>query len=152
MKYITCLSVRPSARLSLRPVIHRPFAIFVFVLISSVGFQRRDAFIPHWGPVKIICLSVPLSLCLLGCLHRFWANIHVACNCEQCMRPQATVSNPLSVSKICPSVRPVIRRPFCSFCICINFQFGGPACRNAFILIKFQISKSQTLNFYKSEI
>ena len=31
--------------MSVCPVVRRLFAIFVFVLISSVGVQRRDAFI-----------------------------------------------------------------------------------------------------------
>ena len=42
--------------------------IFVFVLISSVGVQHCNAFIPtlglegpQWGPIEIIFLSVRLS-------------------------------------------------------------------------------------------
>ena len=38
---IIYLSVCPSVRL----VVRGPFAVFVFVLISSVGVQRRDEFI-----------------------------------------------------------------------------------------------------------
>ena len=65
---------------SVCPVIHGPFAILVFVLISSVAVQRCDAFIPalgfigpQWGPFKLMCpsvcpyirLYVSLSLCLV---------------------------------------------------------------------------------------
>ena len=55
------MSVHPSVHL----VVRGPFAIFVFVLISSVGVQRRDAFIPtlgskgtQWGPVKLMWSSL----------------------------------------------------------------------------------------------
>ena len=33
---------------SVRSVVLGPFAIFVFLLISRVGVQRRDAFILQW--------------------------------------------------------------------------------------------------------
>ena len=36
-----------SFRLSVRPVVRGPFEIFVFILISSVGVQSRDAFISY---------------------------------------------------------------------------------------------------------
>ena len=51
-------------------------------------------------------------------------------NCAQRMWPQATGSNPLSGSIICPYVRPSSRLwDFFDFCICINFQCVGPALR-----------------------
>ena len=78
---------------SVRPVVCGPFSIFVFVFnsfnniemltititITSVGVHRCDVFIPvlgyggpPWGPVKIMCLyvymSLSLSLCLYICL------------------------------------------------------------------------------------
>ena len=72
----------PYVHLSIRLVAHGPCAIFLSVLISSVGVQRRDEFIPtpvskvpHWGPVEIICLSVRISvslfLFLFACIY-FW--------------------------------------------------------------------------------
>ena len=49
-------------RQSVSPVIRWTFAVFLFVLIYSVGVQRRDAFIPtlgsretQWCPVKLMC-------------------------------------------------------------------------------------------------
>ena len=51
--------------MSVRSIVCEPFVVFVFVLTSSVGVQRRDEFIPtlgsggpQWGPVKVICLYV----------------------------------------------------------------------------------------------
>ena len=101
-----------SVHLSVYLVVRRPFAVLVFVFISNVGVQRRNAFIPtlgsegpQWGPVELLYLSVRLSVSLYGCPHQFLAIIHAARNCAQRMRPQATGSNSLSGSIICPSVR-----------------------------------------------
>ena len=47
---------------------------------------------PQWGMVDLICISVSLS----GRLCRFLGIICVACNCAQCMQPQAIGSNTLS--------------------------------------------------------
>ena len=91
---------------------------------------------PHWIPSEPSgvqsSLYVHMSWCLfvfLFCrLRRFLVIICATCNCAQRMRLQATVSNPLSVSIIRPSVRPSCHpQAFCDFCICINFQCGGPA-------------------------
>ena len=41
----------------------------------------------------------------------------------------------MAVYYVRPSVRPVVRGPFCNLRICINFQFGVPTCRDAFINI-----------------
>ena len=57
---IICSSVFPSVR----PVIHGPFAIFLFVLISSVGVQRRDAFSTHWVPEKPSGVHSILYICV----------------------------------------------------------------------------------------
>ena len=125
--------------MSIHPYVCRPFVIFVFVLIFSVGVQHRDSFVntmgskgPQWCPVEHICLSISLSLCLyvsiFGLPHCFLAIICATHNCAQRMRPQATGSNPLSGSIICPSVCPsILPWDFCGFCICINFHCGGPA-------------------------
>ena len=83
-------SVRPSVHPSGRPVVcpssHlRPFEIFVLVLTSSVGVQQRDAFIPQWGPVEIICPSVSTS----GRLRHFCKSKRSSCNCVQRMRTHA---------------------------------------------------------------
>ena len=70
---IICPSIHSSIRLSVfpsgHPVVRGPFAIFVFMLISCVGVQHWDAFIPtlgsegpHWDPVDIIWLSLCLSV------------------------------------------------------------------------------------------
>ena len=79
-----------------------------------------------------VCLSVSPSLCisvsLSGCPHHFLVIICTARNCAQRMWPNATGSNTLGGSIICPSVRPsCCPRAFCNFCICINFLRGGPA-------------------------
>ena len=66
--------------LSVRPVVCEDFAIFVFVLISSLGVQHRDAFIPilgskgpQWVPGKLVCMSssLVLSVSLFGLPHHF---------------------------------------------------------------------------------
>ena len=70
----------------------------------------------QWVPVEIICLSVYLyvcisvymSPCLVICVY-FWWSKRLAHNYMQRMRPQATGSNTLSVSIICPSVHLYIR-------------------------------------------
>ena len=111
--------------LFVRPVVCKPFAVFVFLLISSVGIQSCDACIPtmgswwtQWGSVEIIFLSVGISISSPGHLHHFLVIICVARNCVQCMRPQTTGWNPLSGIIICPSVCPSgPPRAFCNFFI-----------------------------------
>ena len=80
-------------RLFVLPVIRRPFEIFVFVLISSVGVQRCDAFIPilgykgpQWGTIELMCMC----LCLSGCLRLFFAIICAEYNYTQIMQTQDT--------------------------------------------------------------
>ena len=121
---------------------------FVFVLISWVGVQSCDEFIrnkwlfiptlgpkePQWGSFKLICTSASLLLCisvsLSGRLPHLLVIIHSSRNCAQRMRPQATGSNHLSGSIICPSDGLYgCPRAFCDFGICIDFQCGGPASR-----------------------
>ena len=70
-----------------------------FVLTPSVGVQRRAAFIPtlgsegpQWHPVKLVCISVSLSLLLFGCTHFLKEIIHTARKCVQRMQPQTTGS------------------------------------------------------------
>ena len=84
-----------------------------------------------------VCLSVCLSLCLSVSLYnrprRFLAIIRAACNCAQRMRPQATGSNPLSGSIICPSVRLSGRmRQFCNFGIFVLISSVGVQRHDAF--------------------
>ena len=55
-----------------------------------------------------LCLSVSLSLCLFGHPHRFLTKICAARNCVQRIRLQATGSNTLSGSIICPSLHPSV--------------------------------------------
>ena len=120
---------------SVHPVVSGPFEILVFVLISSVGVQRSDVFIPtlgsegpQWGPVELICMCLYLSVSLYGHPRQFLAIICAARNFMQSMRPQATGSNPLSGSIICLSVylsgRP---RSICNIYTFINFKHGGLA-------------------------
>ena len=58
--------------MSIRPVVLRPFTIFVFVLISSVGVHLCDAFIVFYPPVgssqacMYVSLSGRLSMSLFG--------------------------------------------------------------------------------------
>ena len=54
------------------------FDIFVFVLISSMGFQPHNAFMPtlgskviQWGPVEPIYMSISLSIFLVVFVN-FW--------------------------------------------------------------------------------
>ena len=121
----------------------RFFNLYTFpVLGSSLAMHLS----PHWGLSDPSGVQSSLSFCLLvslsGRTRLFLAIIHAAHNCAQRMWPQATGSNPLSGSIICPSVRPSVRpsvcpsvrlsvrlRTFCNFCICINFRCGGPALR-----------------------
>ena len=92
---------------------------------------------PHWGPkdpsgvqsslyvCQSLCAYFCLSVSMYGCPRRILAIIRANRNCVQHMQPQATGSNPLSGSIICPSVCPSVpTRAFCDFCICINFQCG----------------------------
>ena len=86
--------------------------ITITITITSVGVQRRDAFIrtleyggPQWYQVKLMCLYVYLYFCMSICLYHFLAIIHVDHNCAQIMKPQATGSNLLSGSIICLPVR-----------------------------------------------
>ena len=119
--------------------------ITININITSVGFQRHNAFIPtlgsggpQWGPVEFMCVSVCLSICLYVCssvclyvtlsvrLHRFLSIMCTARNCAQRMRTQDTGSNTLNGSIICSSVHLSVRlsgRPleFCNFCICIKY-------------------------------
>ena len=110
---------------SVQASVCRPFAVFLFVFISSVGVQSRGVFIPtlgyrvpQWGPVYLICPSVFLCVSLYLFLSVWSSASHfgnhksVARNFAQSMRPEATGSNPLSVSIICPSVCSVVRGPF----------------------------------------
>ena len=108
---------------SVRPFVRCCFAIFVFVLISRVGVQRRDSFIsivwvqsrnaficPSFCPsVRLYVFlsgcpgpSVRLYVFLSGCPGRFLVIIHAARNCAQSMRMHATGSNTMSSSIICP--------------------------------------------------
>ena len=65
---------------------------------------------PQWGTVKLIFLSVYLSVSLsVGSSASIFGKICVDRNCAQRMRPQATGSNSLSGSKICLSVCPTVR-------------------------------------------
>ena len=76
-------------------------------------------------------LSVSLYLCTVACV-TFWRSNRAARNCVQRMRPQATGSNPLSVSIICPSVRPVARETF-AFYLFIFLSSVGVHRRDWFI-------------------
>ena len=92
---------------------------------------------PHWGPrdprgvqsilyvFASVYLSVLLFVSLSGHPCRFLAIICAACNCIQRMRPQATGSNLLSGSMICPSVR--LSSGLLIFFICINSIVGVPS-------------------------
>ena len=131
---IICLSVRPSIRL----VVRRTFVIFVFVLISSIGVQCRDAFIPSGVQIS---LYVSLYIYLSCCPHRFLATNRAACNYAQSRSMQVTGSNPLSSSIIRPSVRlSGNSRAFFDFCIIIIFQCGGPASRHVYPHTRVQSS------------
>ena len=78
-----------------------------------------------------VCLSVRLYVSLYEHLCCFLTIIRGANNCANRMRTQATGSNPLSGSIICPSVRMSIHisvcvsfhpRAFCDLVICVNPQ------------------------------
>ena len=75
-----------------------------------------------------------MSVSLSGRPRRFLEIICVARNCAQRMRPQATSSNPLSDSIICPSVRPVVRGPFAVF-VFVFISSVGVQRRGAFIVL-----------------
>ena len=74
-------------------------------------------------------MSIFLSVCLFDCIAS-WRSNREACNCMQGMRPQEMGTNPLSGSITFLSVHPSgCLWAFCKFCICTNFQCGGPASR-----------------------
>ena len=98
-----------------------------------------DHLSPHCGPEDpsgfqsslYLCFSIHpslfISVYMSGCPSIFLAIIHASRKCAQRMRLQATRSNPLSASIICPSVcLSSCPRSFFNFCICINFQSGIP--------------------------
>ena len=85
--------------------------------------HNKSALLLYWGPddtigvqsslfvCPFICPSLCLSLCLSVSLSlsldvhiAFWPSKRTAHNCAQRLLPQATWSNPLSCSIICPSV------------------------------------------------
>ena len=129
------MSVRPSLHPSSRP---QEFCDFVFVLISSIGVQCRDAFIPSGVQIS---LYVSLYIYLSCCPHRFLATNRAACNYAQIRSMQVTGSNPLSSSIIRPSVHLYDNsRAFLDFCIIIIFQCGGPASRHVYPHTRVQSS------------
>ena len=128
--------------MSVRPFVQSSagiFEIFVFVLIYSVEVQCRNTFIPtlgskglQWVTVDLICPSICLSVCIFVSMSLYisvYPSVSmyiclVVCvadrNCAQRMRPQATGSNTLSGSIICPSIYMFVRlsghlRDFCYF-------------------------------------
>ena len=81
------ISVRPSVN----PVVCRPFAIFVFILISSVGVQLWDSFIFTLGSKRPLGVQMISYVCLVSFsvrLRCFLNIIHAACNCAQHTQPQ----------------------------------------------------------------
>ena len=132
--------------LSVHPVVHGPFVIFVFVFNSFItrdyyyyyyyyqcGFPESQLIYPYTGVQRTLIgssrayMSVSLFLFLSSRPHHFLVIICAANNCAQHMLPQATGSNPLRGSIICLSIRLSIPlQAFCDFCIYINFQCGGP--------------------------
>ena len=128
--------------LSVCLVFHEPFAFFVFVLISSVVVQNRGAFIPilgsrlpQWGTVELVCLSLCISVSLYGCLHQFL--VIKARSPEFCTAHAASVQrfkspewqyNMSVCPPVCPSVRPVICKPFSIFLFVLFSRVGVQRC------------------------
>ena len=80
---------------------------------TPVG-SRRAYMSVHPFVHPYVCISVSMH----SCPCRFLEIISMACNCAQCMRPQATGSNTLSGSIICLSfVYLVVHRPFTILCL-----------------------------------
>ena len=115
------------------------FSIFLFECVLWVISQLSIDCIYNYSctgaqSILCVCLTISMSLCiyvtLSGLLRRFLTIICVANNFAQSMQLQATVSNPLIGSIICPSVHPSgISRAFFGFCICISLQCWGLASR-----------------------
>ena len=111
-----CLSARQSVCLSVCMSVCLPFCPSVH---PSVDTSVRPSIRPF--------VYLPIYLLLQSW---FLAIILVTCNCAQRMRPQATGSNPLIGSIICPFVHPSgCLQAFCNFFIRINFEWGVPESR-----------------------
>ena len=108
----------------------RNFCDFCICNNLHCGVQHHIAFIPALGVSQYympVCTYVCLSIFISGHLHHCLEIIHMARNCAQLMQPRAMESNTLGGSILSLSVRLLSHpRAFCDFCICINFQCGGP--------------------------
>ena len=137
---IICLSICPSVRLfvqlSSRP---RYFFDFCICINFQCGGPASWCVYPHTGVRRNLVGSSQYSISVRPSISMYictflrvafrWSN-NAACNCALRMRPKATFLNPLSGSKICPSICPSgCPRNFYDFCICINFQCGVLALR-----------------------
>ena len=120
---IICLSVCPS----IHPPGHLLAFFYFFICINfQCGGPYLRCIYPYIGVQRTpvgssraymsVYLSVFQSLHLYLCLVirvTFWRSKRMARNCAHRMRPQATGSNPLNGSIICPYIRPSGRpRPF----------------------------------------
>ena len=85
---LSSIIICPYVHASIFPVICGPCEIFVFVLISSVGVQRCDAFIPQTGvpedpslvqSILYVCVSVQLSLFLFRDQSAWPITVCIAC-------------------------------------------------------------------------
>ena len=94
----------------------------VYFFIPTLGSSR-----PQWGTIELICISTHMSVSLSGHPRLFLGDYKIAVrNYVHRMQPQATVSNPLSGSIICSSIRrPGRPRDFCGFLHLYQFPVWG---------------------------
>ena len=117
---------------SVCPRVRGHFAIFVFVIISSVGSSINMLLSVHWETVKIICLSVhtSVSLYVFPVIYIiFWQSsaqpviTYSYCSRISCGEYPEEQYN-ISVWTPAWSFAGLLR-----FCICINFLCGVPVSR-----------------------
>ena len=94
----------------------------MYFFIPTLGSSR-----PQWGTIELICISTHMSVSLSGHPRLFLGDYKIAVrNYVHRMQPQATVSNPLSGSIICSSIRrPGRPRDFCGFLHLYQFPVWG---------------------------
>ena len=106
----------------------------ISIILQCVSIDSRCLY-PHtgfvWDPVgsSRAHISVRIYVSLSSRPHRFLSIIYAARNCVQRMQPQATGSNSMSDSIICPSIcLSGCPQDFCSFLFVLNSSVGVQRC------------------------
>ena len=132
-----------------RPVIgritcsHRKLVMKYNIYTSTIS--------PNWIPNDLsrvqsrlyVCLSISIS----GHPCHFLVIVRVDCNCRQWLRMQATGSNTLSGSIICPSIHPVVHGSFAIFGFVLIFSVGVQCCDTILYERNESVIKTLLLNW-----